>query len=99
MARLGHGYPFPSLHPIFFPGNLFLQRSVIISISLISVCVGGALLGSGLAGGGVGVGGGTGMGSLLVIGSVVDDDDSVGFGGVGGVRVQVSDLVASGGAY
>ena len=71
----------------FFPGNLFLQRFVIILISLISVCVWGALLGSGLAGGGVGVGGGAGMGSLLVIGSVVDDNDSVGCGGVGGVRV------------
>ena len=51
-----------------------------------SVC-GGALLGGGLVGGGVGVGGGMVMGSLLVIGLVVDDDDCVGCGGVGGVRV------------
>ena len=87
MAHLGHGYPHPALQPIFFPRNLFLQCFVIISISLISVCVWGALLGAGLVGGGVGVGGGMAVGSLLVIGLVVDDDDGVGCGGVGGVRV------------
>ena len=38
---------------------------MIISISLISVCVGGALLGAGLVGGGVGVGGGNGDGFIL----------------------------------
>ena len=89
MARLGHGYLFPSPHPIFFPGNLFLQRFVIISISLISVGVGGGLLGAGSTGGGGGggvwVGAGRVMGSLLVIGSVVGDD-SLGSDGVRGVR-------------
>ena len=86
MTHLGHGYLHPSLHPIFFLGNLFLQRPVIISISLTSVGVGGALLGAGSVGGGVGVGGGRVVGSLLVIGSVVGDD-SVGCGGFGGFGV------------